>query len=332
VKAFYEKVRTVIGNSIGLKQDELIRLLNPMLSGWAQYHSPVVAKETFARIDWLLHWRLRRWAKRRHPQKSADWVRRKYWRTVGDRHWVFAVEVNKKDGSKGLKALYPLAGTPIQRHTKVKGAYHPYDPSWELYGETLRQDRMVDKMRYRREWVKLYIEQQGKCALCGHERFRLPFRIQQAHVVASGSREGLQGRDVLHAAECNERAGPLSPLRDQHVHARAEAGVAHRLDRQRRQPARALDVLRERREHIRSERRVGQRGAHGIAQRVVIRQTMSATQLRLGARDVARGVIVSADRAARDQCLQRRIESFQLAQRGVAIWRVHQQSSPNSLL
>jgi len=199
VKAFYEKVRTVIGNSIGLKQDELIRLLNPMLSGWAQYHSPVVAKETFARIDWLLHWRLRRWAKRRHPQKSADWVRRKYWRTVGDRHWVFAVEVNKKDGSKGLKALYPLAGTPIQRHTKVKGAYHPYDPSWELYGETLRQDRMVDKMRYRREWVKLYIEQQGKCALCGHEMdVETGWHDHHIEYLVNGGADTLVNRVLLH--------------------------------------------------------------------------------------------------------------------------------------
>lgn len=169
VKAFYESVRTAIGNGVGLKQEELIGLLNPMLRGWAQYHSPVVAKEAFTRIDWLLFWRLMRWAKRRHPRKNAGWIRQRYWRTVGDRQWVFAAGVSKKDGSKGLKQLYSLSSTPIERHTKIKGAYNPYDPSWEMYGETLRQTRMVNKMRYRREWVKLYVEQQGKCALCGCE-------------------------------------------------------------------------------------------------------------------------------------------------------------------
>jgi len=167
VKAFYEKLRTLISNGLGLKQEELICLLNPMLRGWAQYHSPVVAKATFSRIEHLLFWRLMRWAKRRHPTKSVGWIRQKLWRTVGDRQWVFAVDVSKKDGSKGVRELYSLKSTPIERHKKIKGAYHPYDPQWEMYGETLRQERMLNRMRYRREWVKLYVDQSGLCALCG---------------------------------------------------------------------------------------------------------------------------------------------------------------------
>ena len=169
VKAFYEKLRIVIGNGLGLKQEELIHLLNPMLRGWAQYHRPVVAKETFSRIDSLLFWRLMRWAKRRHPTKNINWIRQKYWRSVGDRNWVFAVDVSRKDGSKDVMELYSLASTPIERHKKIRGAYHPFDPQWEMYGETLRQERMVSKMRYRREWVRLYIDQGGLCALCGGE-------------------------------------------------------------------------------------------------------------------------------------------------------------------
>jgi RNA-directed DNA polymerase len=85
VKAFYEKLRKVIGENLGTKQEDLIRLLNPMLRGWAQYHSPVVAKETFSRVESLLFWRLRRWTKRRHPKKKPDWIRKKYWRTVDSR-------------------------------------------------------------------------------------------------------------------------------------------------------------------------------------------------------------------------------------------------------
>lgn len=209
VKAFYEKVKTVIGNSIGLKQEELIGILNPMLRGWVQYHSPVVAKETFTRIDWLLFYRLKRWAKRRHPRKTLDWISRKYWRSAGDRNWVFAVDVINKDGSKGTRELYSLASTPIQRHTKVMGAYNPYDPNWEEYGETLRQSRMVDKMRYRREWVKLYLEQQGQCALCGHEMdvdsgwhdHHIEYRV-------NGGSDSLANRALLHPT-CHSRVHSL---------------------------------------------------------------------------------------------------------------------------
>jgi RNA-directed DNA polymerase len=169
VKAFYEKVRKGISDSVGIKQEDLIRLLNPMLRGWAQYHSPVVAKQAFSRMESLLHWRLWRWAKRRHPTKNIDWIRKKYWRSVDNRNWVFAATVKMEDGSKGVMELYQLSDTPIERHRKIKGKYHPYDPSWEMYGETLRQERMLNKMRYRKEWIKLYTDQRGLCALCGHE-------------------------------------------------------------------------------------------------------------------------------------------------------------------
>jgi RNA-directed DNA polymerase len=169
VHTFYEKLRKVISDNLGAKQENLIRLLNPMLRGWAQYHSPVVAKATFSHMESLLFWRLMRWAKRRHPTKKVDWIARKYWRSVDDRNWVFATPVTTKEGGKKMLELYLLSGTPIERHKKVRGAYHPYDPQWEMYGETLRQERMLRSMRYRKEWAKLYVHQRGLCALCGYE-------------------------------------------------------------------------------------------------------------------------------------------------------------------
>ena len=36
-----------------MKQEDLIRLLNPMLRGWAQYHSPVGAKQAYVQLDHL---------------------------------------------------------------------------------------------------------------------------------------------------------------------------------------------------------------------------------------------------------------------------------------
>src|SRR5471030_1671887 len=82
VKTFYEKLSKVIGDNLGATQENLIRLLTPMLRGWAQYHSPVVAKQSFSRMDSLLYWRLMRWAKRRHPMKSTLWIQRRYWKNM----------------------------------------------------------------------------------------------------------------------------------------------------------------------------------------------------------------------------------------------------------
>ena len=204
-QAFYEKLRKVIGANLMVKQEDLIQLLNPILRGWAQYHSHAVAKKTFARLESMLYWRLWSWAKRRHPAKSANWIRRKYWRTVGNRNWVFATDVCTKDGGKAVMELYSLSATPIERHRKVKGTYHPYDPTWEMYGETLRQERMLKNMRYRKEWGKLYADQRGLCALCGYE-MDVDTGWHDHHIVyrVDGGSNALGNRVLVHPA-CHQQ-------------------------------------------------------------------------------------------------------------------------------
>jgi RNA-directed DNA polymerase len=165
-QAFYRKVKEEIGANKTAKQEDLIRLLNPVLKGWARYHRPVVAKATFNRMEHGIFRALWRWAKRRHPGKSADWVRGKYFASIGNRSWVFGTTVTDGDGSKQWFELYQLSGTPIERHKKIKGDYNPFDPAQEMYGETLRQTRLLNSMSHRKQWIKLYVAQRGLCALC----------------------------------------------------------------------------------------------------------------------------------------------------------------------
>jgi RNA-directed DNA polymerase len=154
-QAFYRKVAETISGNKAVRQEDLIRLLNPMLRGWAQYHQPVAAKQAYSRVEHLIFQSLWRWSKRRHPKKSADWVRAKYFHVIGARNWVFSVSVARDDGNCGLLELYQISGTTITRHTKVKGDFNPFDPQWEQYGEELRQGRMWNSMRYRKQWAKL---------------------------------------------------------------------------------------------------------------------------------------------------------------------------------
>ncbi|AYY96089.1 group II intron reverse transcriptase/maturase [Burkholderia multivorans] len=167
VQAFYRKVAETISGNKTAKQESLILLLNPMLRGWAQYHSPVVAKQAYSRMEHLVFQKLWRWSKRRHPNKSIEWVKQKYFHSVGDRRWVFAAPVVRDDGSEGLLELYQISGTAIKRHKKVQGDFNPFDLEWEQYSEQLRQERMVNSMRYQRQWVTLYMTQGGLCAHCG---------------------------------------------------------------------------------------------------------------------------------------------------------------------
>ncbi|MGY4492734.1 group II intron reverse transcriptase/maturase [Pseudomonas sp. TE3610] len=166
VKSFYRKVKEVIDTNKMAKQENLIRVLNPILKGWAQYHQPVVAKQAYSRMDNLLFHILWRWAKRRHPRKSLEWIGRKYFRPQGSRSWMFATTSIKDDGARREVALYLLASTAIERHRKVSGDYNPFDPSMEEMGEKLRMERMLKKLKYRKQILNLYQSQKGVCLLC----------------------------------------------------------------------------------------------------------------------------------------------------------------------
>ncbi len=135
-KAFLEKVRKLIRKNRGVSQESLIRLLNPVIRGWCNYHRHIMAARTFRKVEKALWWSLWRWAKRRHPQKSWKWVAGKYWHRFHGRS-VFAAESEERmpDGKPiWLKLVLP-SQTRIRRHVKIKADANPLDPGWRGYFE-----------------------------------------------------------------------------------------------------------------------------------------------------------------------------------------------------
>ncbi len=168
VQAFYGKVKGIISGNKAAKQGNLIRVLNPVIRGWTQYHRHQVASEAFSRMDALIFRALWRWARRRHNKKGARWVKERYFHQIGNRKWTFAAPGERRDATgDAMRPLLYCGEVSIKRHSKVKAEYNPFDPSWEMYGEQLRQERLMDQHRYRRQWASLYIQQKGLCALCG---------------------------------------------------------------------------------------------------------------------------------------------------------------------
>ena len=198
-QAFYDKVKGIVKANPMVKQAELIQLLNPVLRGWAQYHHPVVAKETFGKLDSLLWWRLTRWARRRHPKKSPRWVAAKYWPIVEGRAEFAARVRSEEEGEPRWMRLYRLTDTEIVRHRKVKGGYNPFDPEWEAYGEDLRAKRLLKSMAYRKQWATLFLSQQGRCVHCG-EALTEETGWHDHHLVArvAGGSDSLSNRVLLH--------------------------------------------------------------------------------------------------------------------------------------
>ena len=133
---FLGKVRQLIRRNSGFSQTDLIRQLNPVIRGWANYHRHIVAKRTFKKVEWVLWHSLWRWARRRHPGKGSRWIIQRYWHSVGGKS-LFAVDTGKRtpNGKPIWLRLVNPVQTSIRRHLKIRGDANPFDLRWRAYFE-----------------------------------------------------------------------------------------------------------------------------------------------------------------------------------------------------
>jgi RNA-directed DNA polymerase len=157
-EAHYNQIASVIESHRAVSQAVLIKHLNPIIRGWANYYATVVSKKAYKDIDNLVYQKLRAWAKRRHPKKGGRWVSNKYWQPINDDNWVFATKQERKNPLR----LLNHADTPIERHVKVKGKSSPYDGNL-VYWST----RMGNSPEMPKRVTTLLKKQKGKCTHCG---------------------------------------------------------------------------------------------------------------------------------------------------------------------
>ena len=134
---FFEKVRAIIRRNIGAAQKHLIMWLNRVIRGWTNYHRHITATQAFRKAEMVIWRRLWYWAKRRHPEKSVDWIAKRYWHRLGRTRRTFAADSGERtpDGKPKLFRLVDPTEIRIRRHVKVKSEANPFDPRWRDYFE-----------------------------------------------------------------------------------------------------------------------------------------------------------------------------------------------------
>ena len=157
VKVHYDRISEVIEQHKTAPQAALIARLNPIIRGWANYYRAVISKETYSELKNKVYLKLRSWAQRRHPNKSGEWVAKKYWKTIGGKNWVFAT---MQEDESPLRLLDHSA-TEIVRHVKVKGDASPYDGNLVYWSTRMGKNPEVPK-----DVATLLKRQKGKCAHC----------------------------------------------------------------------------------------------------------------------------------------------------------------------
>ena len=169
VKAFLKTIRETVKGNKTAKQENLIRLLNPKIRGWANYHKGTAATQTFSKVDrevWKTLWQ---WAKRRHSSKGTHWIKEKYFKTEKNRNWIFTANTKDKDGKPQVVKLMNASDTKIERHIKIRGEANPFDPAQETYFESLLGRKMKEKLTGRIKLLRLWWRQDKECPNC-HEK------------------------------------------------------------------------------------------------------------------------------------------------------------------
>ena len=204
IKRWKAKLSRMMAGMKTVKASQLVRTLNPILRGWANYYRHAVSKKVFQALDHWLWRKLWDWAKRRHPNKTRHWIALKYFDMPAT--WTF---FGKEQGH--CLRIFKLAAVAIKRHIKIKAHANPYDPDWEMYFESRMDKQWLSHAGRSKRLVSLYQKQAGCCPNCGlkitketawHTHHRLP--------KVKGGSDNLSNLVLLHP-NCHRQVHALEP-------------------------------------------------------------------------------------------------------------------------
>jgi RNA-directed DNA polymerase len=184
-KLHQQKLAAIIKNAKVLSQEQLIKKLNPIISGWARYFglSDAGTCGTLKKMDYLLYLKLRRWAKRK--TQSAKSGSDKYWRTSGKRNWAFETA-----SGIGLHQHTDFARSLVTEYTKVNREATPFDGNEKYWATRLGRSPFISKTQ-----SFLLKRQEGVCNLC-KQKFTESCLLEIDHIQPL-SKKGSRGRDNL---------------------------------------------------------------------------------------------------------------------------------------
>lgn len=126
--AIVKKIKDVIEKYKAISAYRLIRILNPIIRGWTNYHRKVISSRVFSKLDNFTFWKVLKWAHRRHTNKTKQWIKDKYYKIVGKRDWIFfGMEKGR------IATLFSAQSVKLCRHLKIQNKANPFDVKWKCY-------------------------------------------------------------------------------------------------------------------------------------------------------------------------------------------------------
>ncbi len=143
----------------------------------------------FEQLSHKMFYKLYKWGIKRHRKKGRKWVKNKYFHSIGEENWVFAVKTQNS-----LMRLYLHGKTTIGKYVKVKGDASPYDGNLIYWSS--RQGKHPEMPKRTASLLK---KQKGKCNWC-ELIFRENDVIETDHIIptAAGGKDEYKNLQLLH--------------------------------------------------------------------------------------------------------------------------------------
>nr|AST09054.1 putative reverse transcriptase and intron maturase [Eutreptiella pomquetensis] len=120
VKEHLCHIRQVVRSNKSSPARRIIQLLNPIIQGWAYYYHYTNPTKIFNFCDFRIRIILRRWMVYRHPMKSWQWLRKKYFVYLSkDTHNIIKSDRFFDNNFRSNSLSYTFNSIILNRHTET---------------------------------------------------------------------------------------------------------------------------------------------------------------------------------------------------------------------
>ena len=124
IQSFNVKVKALIRKGRGWNAETLIKNLNPVIRGWANYHRNVQASRTFDHMHRIIYKSLCKWAKYTNRRKTYKWIYHHFFAISPKGR--FSCYITDKKGKQKLLELVAPIDIRLVRYIKIKGQSNPF--------------------------------------------------------------------------------------------------------------------------------------------------------------------------------------------------------------
>mmetsp|Transcript_11895 Transcript_11895/g.22892 ORF Transcript_11895/g.22892 Transcript_11895/m.22892 type:complete len:798 (-) Transcript_11895:108-2501(-) len=181
VQLFKDKIKSTINKNLNLSPFRLIKIVNPIIAGWANYFG-LGTLRVFSRLDHYIFYRLWRYLRRKFRKVPTSVLTERYFQGVETpykRSWHFHGTFNnvdkdtlKRKGSVAWLILLCKLNKPVPAHMfspdkdLIESSYFINEMVFNKYNTNIVDLRGGKMFKNFNNWSLLYTKQKGVCSIC----------------------------------------------------------------------------------------------------------------------------------------------------------------------